>query len=380
MLRDLAPIEHEVKSRRGGWYMVRMRPYRTVDDKIDGVVATFVDITERRRTEDALREGEAKLRQETRLVELSRSPIFVWDFDNGVVQWNRGSEDLYGYTRQEAVGRNKQELLRSEVPGSSFDAVRQALLAQGSWNGELFHRTKDGRTLIVESRIELVPMGERRLVFESTRDVTEERRWEQRRALLLNELSHRVKNILTVVQSMARQTSRSTATSKEFVERFEGRLAALANAHDLLVGSNWEGAEIGALARSQLKAYLEPESDRLHIEGEAMTLPPDLATPFGLALHELAANAAKYGALSTGAGRIDLSWTAQSGPQGRRLKVVWREHGGPAVQPPKRRGFGSTLIERGIPHAQVRHEFAPDGVVCTIEFDLPETGDGGQAG
>jgi two-component system CheB/CheR fusion protein len=352
VLRDLVPVEHEVKSRGNGWYMVRMRPYRTVDDKIDGVVATFVDITERRRAEDALRESEALLRQETRLVELSRSPIFVWDFDDGIVQWNRGSEELYGYSAEEVLGRNKAQLLHTVVPGSSFDSVREALASRGSWRGELRHTTKDGRELTVESWIELVVLGDRRLVLESTRDVTEAKRWEERRSLLLGELSHRVKNILTVVQSMARQTSRTTPDIEAFIERFEGRLAALSAAHDHLVGSNWEGAEMEALVRSQLITFVAPDDRRISIRGDRMRLPPELATPLGLAVHELASNATKFGALTSDKGRVSLSWSVEQEQGRRRLKMVWRETGGPPVETPSRRGFGSGLIERGIPRAR----------------------------
>ena len=113
-----------LSSRKGGWYLVRFRPYRTVDDKIDGVVATFLDVTGRRRMENALRTSEQNFRQENRLVELSHTPIFVWRFDGPITQWNRGSEALYGYTKDEAVGQIKQVLLKTEVPGSSFQAVR----------------------------------------------------------------------------------------------------------------------------------------------------------------------------------------------------------------------------------------------------------------
>jgi two-component system CheB/CheR fusion protein len=370
VLRDLAPVEHEVKSRNDGWYMVRMRPYRTVDDKIDGVVATFVDITERRRAEDALRDSEARLRQESRLVELSRAPIFVWDFDDGILQWNRGSEELYGYTRQEALGRKKQQLLRTSE--AVLAEVHKALLNRGSWSGELTHTTKDGRELTVEGHVELIVLGGRRLVLESTRDITEAKRWEERRGLLLGELSHRVKNILTVVQSMARQTARTSPDVDAFIDRFEGRLAALAAAHDLLVGSNWEGAAIDALVRSQLAAFVTPEDRRITIDGEPVMLTPELATPFGLAIHELASNAIKYGALSSEAGHVSLSWQVEAAARRQRLTVVWRETEGPAVNAPERRGFGSGLIERGIPRAKVRHEFPPQGVVCTIEFPLPE--------
>ncbi|MBV8653495.1 MAG: PAS domain-containing protein, partial [Alphaproteobacteria bacterium] len=113
VIENLTPIEREIKSRSGGWYLIRFRPYRTIDDKIDGVVASFVDVTERRQMEDALRASREKLRQEARLVELSRAPIFVWEFDGPILQWNRGSEELYGYTRGEAIGQRKEALLKT---------------------------------------------------------------------------------------------------------------------------------------------------------------------------------------------------------------------------------------------------------------------------
>src|SRR5262249_22960426 len=155
------------------------------EDKIDGVVATFVDITERRRTEEAMRESDGRLRQEMRLVDLSRSPIFVWDFDKGILEWNRGSEELYGYSRAEALGKSTEVLLHTEVPGSTFAALREHLIRHGSWSGELLHRTKDGGSLTVESYIELETTGDRRLLLESTRDITDSKRWQQRQAMLL---------------------------------------------------------------------------------------------------------------------------------------------------------------------------------------------------
>ncbi|MDK1377480.1 chemotaxis protein CheB [Sinorhizobium sp. 6-70] len=370
VLDHLAPIEHEVKGRNDRWYLVRMRPYRTIDDKIDGVVATFVDITERRQAEENARESKQRLEQEARLVELSRSPIFVWDFDDGIKQWNRGSEELYGYSREEAVGKVKENLLKTEVPGSSFANLLQALLEDGHWSGELHHTTKEGNVLTVESQIELLPVGERRLVLESTRDVTDRKRWERRRQLLVNELSHRVKNTLAVVQSLARQTMRTSDSQEDFVERFEGRLAALASAHKLLVESEWSGAELGALALSQLEAYSGSDGRRLQLEGEPVTLPPDTATPFGLVLHELATNAAKYGAFATGNGQVKLSWKRRN--NNRHLTITWEEHGGPPVEPPSEQGFGGVLIEKSLPGATVHRDFQPDGIVCTIDMELPE--------
>jgi two-component system CheB/CheR fusion protein len=139
-----------------------------------------------------------------------------------------------------------------------------------------------------------------------------------------------------------------------------------------MVTSHWEGAELGELARSQLQAYLVADGNKIRLEGDAVTLSSDLATPFGLILHELATNAAKYGALSSNHGYIRLSWEVLNGNNGRQLRVVWRECDGPPVKMPKKNGFGSLLIEKSLPGATVQHQYLPDGVLCTIEFPLHE--------
>ena len=375
VLSDLAPIRREIKSRSGRWYEVRLRPYRTMDDKIDGVVATFLDVSERRQVEHALRQSETTLRHEKRLIELSHNPIFIWDFDGTILDWNRGSQELYGYTAEEAVGRPKAALLRTVVPGSSFQELKTKLAEAGSWNGELRHHTKDGRELIVESRIVLEKIDGQQLALETTHDITDRRTWEQRQRMLLGELTHRVKNTLAVVQSIAHQTLRATKSTKDFVESFDGRLSALARAHTLLVSSEWAGADLGEMAREQLQPYIAEDADRLHISGEPVLLPADVATPFGLVLHELATNASKYGALSRRKGTVSLSWTAKAQSDERVITVVWKETGAPAPKATKGTGLGSTLIDRVIPNSTVRREFGKDGLVCTIEFPVkPDRG------
>jgi two-component system CheB/CheR fusion protein len=184
-----------------------------------------------------------------------------------------------------------------------------------------------------------------------------------------------VSNTLAVVQSMARQTLRTAATSEEFVTLFEGRLDALARSHALLVEAHWEGTEFSALARGQLAAYLADDPQRLRFAGQPTMLAPEIATPFGLVLHELATNAAKYGAFSMGGGQVLLSWSVDMQAGQRVLRMRWEESGGPPVVPPKRIGFGGTLIERSLPGATVRRDFARDGLVCTIVLALPENGD-----
>ena len=159
------------------------------------------------------------------------------------------------------------------------------------------------------------------------------------------------------------------------MERFEGRLSALAGTHTLLVQSDWRGADLGDLAHQELDPYIAENADRLRIQGEPILLPADIATPFGLVLHELATNAAKYGALTNSTGRVAVTWTVSIGNNPRRLRFVWKETDGPAPSRPASRGFGSTLIETAIPGAQVRREFEPDGFACTIELPVPESGE-----
>jgi two-component system CheB/CheR fusion protein len=308
-----------------------------------------------------------------RLVELSRSPIFVWDFDGGILKWNRGSEDLYGFGRDEAIGQSKEALLHPIVPGSTFQALRESLLSRVQWKGEVHHRTKSGKIIQVESEIELVLVNGRRLVLESTRDITERKRWEEQQKLLLDELSHRVRNTLTGVQSMARQTLRNTQSGADFVERFEGRLSSLARAHKILVDSEWKGAELTALIESKLQVHTSDASGRIQVDGEPLTLPPDLATPFGLILHELATNATKYGSLSSETGTVLVRWSVRPDGTESILNFLWHEAGGPPVEIPSRRGFGSSLIERGLTGAAVHRDFLPTGFVCTIDVPLAKS-------
>jgi two-component system CheB/CheR fusion protein len=380
VLTDLAPVRREVSSRNGRWYDMRIRPYRTVDDKIDGVVITFVDVSDRHAVEETLRSNARQLLQQKHLIDLLRDPIFVWDFDDGVVEWNRGSEQLYGYSRDEAVGKTKEQLFKTVVPGSSFAELKAKLLKEGNWSGELQQKTKGGEDLVVESNIELQNLEGRRLVLETTRDVTARQATERRLRLLLGELTHRVRNTLAVIQAIARHTLRNSKSMDDFIEHFEGRLAALASAHTLLVGSDWKGADLAELARQQLAPYITDNPNRLRLDGEPTSLSADLATPLGLVLHELATNAAKYGSLSVSTGAVTVSWANSMRNNHRVLMLIWKETGGPGAGKPRATGLGDALINHVIPGAHVERKFEPGGLVCTIEMTLTETVEDGLFG
>jgi two-component sensor histidine kinase len=201
-------------------------------------------------------------------------------------------------------------------------------------------------------------------------DISERKRQQQHRELLLNELNHRVKNTLATVQSLAMQTLRNASNVKEGRQAFEARLIALSKAHDVLTREQWEGVGLREIVAEALAAYIGSSQEaRLLYQGPEIRLQPKAGLALSMALHELATNAAKYGALSSGAGRVDINWRLdQNEPRGFRLK--WSESGGPPVIAPSKRGFGSRLIEQGLSQdlsGTVLLEFAPEGVICTID-------------
>ncbi|MBH0237259.1 CHASE3 domain-containing protein [Methylobrevis albus] len=205
-------------------------------------------------------------------------------------------------------------------------------------------------------------------------DVTDRRRREQHIRLLMRELAHRSKNTLAVVQAMARQTAASASSKDDFVARFEARLEALGAAHSLLVNEGWSGARIGDLVRSQLGHCLDLIGKQIFIDGPPLTLPIEMIQNIGLALHELATNAAKYGALSTPHGRVDIDWTVTPAAAGANLVVMrWIESDGPPVEKPTRRGFGRIVVERTVARAvggTVDLDYDPAGLRWKLTFEL----------
>jgi two-component sensor histidine kinase len=199
-------------------------------------------------------------------------------------------------------------------------------------------------------------------------DATERRRAEEHQRLLVNELNHRVKNMLAVVQGLAHQSFRSSEVPGEARRSFEQRLAAVSSAHAILTREDWEGASLGAIAEEALAAHRL--DGRIALHGEDCSIPARAAVSLALALHELGTNAAKYGALSTEHGRIALSWACE----GERLVITWRESGGPEVTRPTRTGFGTRMIERVLASdlgGTVELDYAPSGLICRIEAPLP---------
>jgi two-component sensor histidine kinase len=219
----------------------------------------------------------------------------------------------------------------------------------------------------------LGPDGEATGVFVEGSDVTDRVLGDRQQKLLLDELNHRVKNTLATVQAIADQTLRSTADPAAFRRAFEARLMALSATHNLLTATNWMGADLREVAHLEFRPY---GSERYRLEGPAVDLSSSQALALGLLFHELATNAAKYGALAGGEGQVEVVWRLRRLDDRADIEIDWREHGGPPVVPPTRAGFGSRLIERSL-QGQLGGEatltFAPDGVGCLIRLPLAET-------
>jgi len=216
------------------------------------------------------------------------------------------------------------------------------------------------------------PEGKAHRLVSIVADVTERKAAEDHAQFLMHELSHRSKNLLAVIQSISRRTARTTTTMEEFDSRFGRRLQGLAASHDVLVRNSWQGAPLADLMRQQLMPFIDIHSSRVELIGPDVTVTAEATQAIGLAIHELATNAVKYGALSVPAGKVKISWSLHSDSLVlSQLLLQWVEQGGPRVIPPSRTGFGHLVIgemlERSL-NAKVALEFIPHGLEWSVSM------------
>jgi PAS domain S-box-containing protein len=304
--------------------------------------------------------------------------------DGRIASWNEGARRLFGYSPEEAVGQNFSLVVPPDA-SEEHQAFFPKALAGEPVDVETIRVGKNGKSLDVALTATQMrdPHGAVLGVAAVARDITHRKRTERelhetrdRQRLLINELNHRVKNSLAIVQAIAQQSFKGENSNPEARAAFEGRLSALSAAHDLLTRENWETASMVKVIGDAVEPY-RSHKDRFRIDGPDLRLPPKTAVSFALALHELATNAVKYGALSNNDGRVDIRWKVERDHSIERLTLGGREIGGPQVTPPDKRGFGTRLIERSLAaefDGQVTIDFAPDGVVCTVLAPLPDEG------
>ena len=336
--------------------------------------AVQVALRARRRQYD-IRDHLRERAQLAAIVDSSFDAVHSCDTAGIITTWNAAAERLYGYAADEAIGRDVAMLAPPERQGELL-RVRQALE-----RGEpvapfaTVRLTKGGRPRHVSISVSPLPRADGALAGASviTRDISDLRRAEEHQKLLLAELSHRVKNTLAVVVSIANQTlSRSTSLS-DFGQSFGGRIQALAAAHSLLTAVEWQAAELKALVEQALEPYRSRDGANIEIQGDSVLLQPNIALTLSLVLHELTTNAAKYGALQKSGGRVAVDWIVDA-DDGRQLHLRWCESGGPPVRPPERRGFGVNLIERSVAYeldGRATLDYRSEGLSCEIDVPLP---------
>jgi PAS domain S-box-containing protein len=333
----------------------------------------FADLQQRYRQLEARRDALARelnllrarfARYETAL-RGSQVIVFTQDCD---LRYTAISNSMFGLPLEYILGRSDAEIFPSDS-GADIIALKREALTSGQpkhievalpdglgkrWHELHMEPLRDDAGAIVG-------------LTGASIDVTERKEGEAHLRLLLRELTHRSKNLLAIVQAMARQTARHTGSIDSFLTQFGSRLQALAASHDLLVRESWRGVSLGELVRSQLGAHGDGGAKQVALEGPEVELKPEAAQNLGLALHELVINAAKFGALSVPGGRVSIDWSRIDSSGNSAIQFNWREQFGPKVKLRRKRGFGSMVIEHNLARAldaEVKLEFDPDGVRC----------------
>jgi PAS domain S-box-containing protein len=318
----------------------------------------------RARAETALRASEERHRL---IFEQANDIIFTTDLDQVITSCNPASAAIFGTVPEALVGRPIRDFLTPENYAQTLRMLNHKLEHGGTTRHDIELMPRPGvvRRWEINSGLAIDRNGRPIGLNVIARDVTEQRAFEERQKLLIHELNHRVKNTLALVQGLALQSFKAGRTPAEGQAAFQARLASLAAAHDLLSREQWEGATLDELVADATRVYGDG-SDRIHAGGPRIVVTPKAAIALVLALHELGTNAAKYGALSVPGGRVDIGWETKDG----RLRIIWRESGGPPVTSPSRRGFGLRMIERALASdlsGTATVAFAPEGLVCTID-------------
>jgi PAS domain S-box-containing protein len=335
---------------------------------------------EHRRALVQLAAREAEAARLAAIVSSSSDAIISLAAEDGHIQtWNEAAEQMFGYTEEDAVGGPVSLLLAPDRLTKFEDetGVFSAAMRQGRVSLESVRRRKNGTLIDVSIMASRMTDTSGRVLGVSAifRDITQRKRMQDRQALLIRELHHRVKNTLATVQALLGASARSTRSVDEFYHSFAGRIASLANTHNLLTEDYWQRASLHEMLETELAAFDDGSGHHITLTGPPVELTADLAVPTSMALHELATNAVRYGALSVPGGRVLVTWEVIQVEQEHRLRLEWQERDGPPVEEPKRKGFGSALLQRVLTtqcHAQVEFAFQAAGLRFSMEAPLVE--------
>lgn len=339
-------------------------PRRDAAGQLVGAINMLVDISEHKRAQQDAQRLAA-------IVESSDDAIVSKDLNGIITSWNAGAQRMFGYTAEELVGKSVTTLIpagrHDEEPGI-LDRIKRGERVE---HYETVRLRKDGSLIEVSLTVSPIRDATGKVIGASkiARDITERKEAQTRRDMLTQEIHHRTKNLFAVVQAVVSRSFADKATVKEAEVAVLSRLQSLAQTHVLLVDKDWQGADLGDVVRSEMAPY----AGRITVEGPRIALGPQAAQNFALALHELATNAVKYGALSHPRGRIHIGWRVFKPNGHQQLTFNWQETGGPPVFAPNRRGFGSTVLEQVMAQyfdTAPAIEFAEDGVRYELSGSL----------
>jgi PAS domain S-box-containing protein len=363
--------ESRLQAPDGGlrWVRSMARPRRLTDGSVvwDGV---SLDITDLKLAEAALSASEQRFRD---VVETASDWIWETDSEHRFTWLSETVVEATGLPVERVLGRTRSDFIAETAEQHGLDGHLADLAARRPFRNFIYWMPDAyGRRCISASGKPVFDERGRFLGYRgAASDVTERERAAAQRELIMAELDHRVKNTLAVVKALIEQTARGAGSIDDFRADLDGRLRALADTHDLLRAERWRGASLRGLVGRALAPH-QGSDGRVRIgDGPDVTLQPVAATAIVMALHELATNAIKHGALSRPEGHVEVDWSATDDE----FVLRWRERGGPVVSPPRRRGFGREVIERGLAYeldAHVRLDFEPEGVVCEIRAQLDQ--------
>lgn len=303
------------------------------------------------------------------IVASSDDAIISKDLNGTIVTWNNGAERIFGYAAEEAIGKSISILIPPDRENEEPFIIERIRRGERVEHYDTIRVRKDGNLVHISLSVSPIKDATGRVIGASkiARDVTERKRQENFISILSREVDHRAKNLLAVVQAIVSLTEGDTPAQVKAA--ITGRIHALANAHNLLALSHWEGASLESMVKHELAPYSSEVNSRISISGLSCTVGPKAAQSISIALYELATNAAKYGALSVPAGRVRVEWSLKPN---RDLNIRWTEMNGPKTRAPAREGFGTRAIKMMIKnqlYGDVQFNWDSSGLVC--DLDIP---------
>lgn len=321
------------------------------------------------------------------ILALVADSVICTDEDGRILVFNRAAEQAFGYSAGEVLGEQIEMLLPQSDRAEHIHQVRSFALGEGVSNRLMGHRRevrgrrKNGEEFPAEAMVSRQTVDGRTILTVVHRDITERRELEDLREATVRELDHRMRNLLSVVGSLISISAASALNVEEFRESLTGRLTALAAAQRAMLFGAQPSTSLNELFLAELAQYQTLDGANVSIEGPPVSVGPRAAQVLALAVHELATNAAKYGALRHTGGRVAVTTAFQGEGDGRALVIQWREEGGPPVKPPERQGFGTRLLNQVVAkalRAEMRMEYRPEGLICrmtlpgaVVEADRP---------